>query len=32
MVEDGGHSAMHPSMVSALIQATQDIKQRLLST
>jgi proline iminopeptidase len=32
MVEDGGHSAMHPSMASALVQATQDIKQRLLST
>jgi proline iminopeptidase len=32
MVEDGGHSAMHPSMASALVQATQDIRQRLLST
>jgi len=30
MVEDGGHSAMHPSMASALVRATEDIKQRLL--
>jgi len=30
MVEDGGHSAMHPSMASALVSATEDIKQRLL--
>ena len=32
IVEDGGHSAMHPSMARALTQATQDIKRRLLST
>lgn len=29
MVEDGGHSAMHPSMAGALTQATRDIVQRL---
>jgi proline iminopeptidase len=32
MIEDGGHSAMHASMASALVQATQDIKRHLLST
>ena len=30
MVEDGGHSAMHPSIANALIKATEDIKGRLL--
>jgi len=29
MVEDGGHIATNPSMARALVQATQDIKQRL---
>ena len=29
MVEDGGHSGMHPGMARALIQATQDMKERL---
>jgi len=32
MIEDGGHSAMHASMASALVRATQDIKRHLLST
>jgi proline iminopeptidase len=32
IIEDGGHSALHPAMASALVRATQDIKQRLLST
>jgi proline iminopeptidase len=32
MIEDGGHSALHPSMASALVAATQDIKRHLLST
>jgi proline iminopeptidase len=32
IVEDGGHSAMHPSMVRALIAATQDIVPRLRTT
>src|SRR5689334_19659243 len=31
VVEDGGHSAMHPSMARALIAATQDIRSRLSS-
>jgi proline iminopeptidase len=30
MVEEGGHSAMHPAMARALIQATQDM-QRLIA-
>lgn len=29
MVEDGGHSALHPSMARALVQATQDMKKHL---
>ena len=29
MVEDGGHSAMHPAMSAALVQATQDMKPLL---
>jgi len=32
VVEDGGHSALHPSMASALVVATQDIKRHLPST
>jgi proline iminopeptidase len=32
IIEDGGHSALHPSMASALVAATQDIKRHLLST
>jgi proline iminopeptidase len=27
IVEDGGHSSMHPGMARALVQATQDMKQ-----
>jgi proline iminopeptidase len=29
MVEEGGHSAMHPAVAQALVQATQDMKERL---
>jgi proline iminopeptidase len=31
IVEDGGHSAMHPSMARALVAATQDIRTQLQS-
>jgi proline iminopeptidase len=27
MVEEGGHSSMHPAMARALVQATQDMKR-----
>ncbi len=27
IVADGGHSALHPAMSAALVQATEDIKQ-----
>ena len=29
MIEDGGHSAMHPAVGRALVQDTQDMKERL---
>lgn len=29
MIEEGGHSAMHPAVAQALVQATQDMKERL---
>jgi len=29
MIEEGGHSAMHPAVARALVQATQDMKERL---
>jgi proline iminopeptidase len=32
MVEEGGHSAVHPAMAQALVQATQDMKERLART
>jgi proline iminopeptidase len=32
IIEDGGHSAMHPGMAQALVTANQDIKQRLRMT
>jgi ribosomal protein S9 len=32
MVEDGGHSALHPAVARALVQATQDMKERLSET
>jgi proline iminopeptidase len=32
MVEEGGHSALQPAMARALVQATQDMKERLLET
>jgi proline iminopeptidase len=32
IIEEGGHSAMHPSMAQALVTATQDIKQQLRTT
>jgi proline iminopeptidase len=30
VVEEGGHSAAHPAMAQALVQATQDMKERLV--
>jgi proline iminopeptidase len=32
MVEEGGHSALHPALARALVQATQDIKEHLTTT
>ncbi len=32
MVEEGGHSALHPALARALVQATQDMKERLSGT
>jgi proline iminopeptidase len=32
IVEEGGHSAMHPAMARALVQATQDMKERSTAT
>jgi proline iminopeptidase len=32
MVEEGGHSAMHPAMARALVLATQDMKERSTAT
>jgi proline iminopeptidase len=29
MIEEGGHSAMHPAMSAALVRATQDLKSRV---
>jgi proline iminopeptidase len=29
MVEEGGHSALHPALARALVQATQDIKEHV---
>jgi proline iminopeptidase len=32
MVEDGGHSALHPGMARALVEATEQMKQHLSAT
>jgi proline iminopeptidase len=32
MVEEGGHSALHPALARALVQATQDMKEHLTTT
>ena len=32
MVEEGGHSSMHPAMTRALVQATQDMQQLVAPT
>jgi proline iminopeptidase len=32
MVEEGGHSALHPALARALVQATQDMKEHLTRT
>ena len=32
MVEEGGHSALHPAMTAALVRATDDMRQALGDT
>ncbi len=32
MVEEGGHSALHPALARALVQATEDMKEHLRRT